>query len=404
VPEKSILQIERFGTPEKDAGFEPVSALEVLSTFQQAEMAGLAKICGSLYRIDSPSEEKDRKLAELDEISESFLPYKISEFPYYYPKNPLAVLEKEKYRKVGNINAPHGDSILQPLPDGSIVTAGGEMGLRVLTKNAKGDWSSDLIENQKLGVVVAIQSLPNGQIATSDDESYFRIWEKEPKSGEKWRERYREKFSFRIKSIQALPDGRMILGGLARHFEVLKKDNRGICVFESDVPSSYLTEYLQVLPDGRLLSCGDAFTSIFTEENGTWHEEIIGPSGAPFDHESIILNDGRIVAGGKDVLKIWSKDENGIWNNSLISPNSDSEPNIFVLHALPGNRFVTGGIDRVLRIWTEKSDGIWKTEKICDTDDFIIHIAVDLRGKIFAILNNRKIIICDGKKVRRKDA
>ena len=64
------------------------------------------------------------------------------------------------------------------------------------------------------------------------------------------------------------------------------------------------------------------------------------------------LPDGRIVSGSDDkTLRIWSRDEAGIWQSEELVGHTDW---VRCLQVLPDGRIVSGSDDQTIKIWDSK--------------------------------------------------
>ena len=128
---------------------------------------------------------------------------------------------------------------------------------------------------------------------------------------------------------------------------VLKRDYREVERLEGH--TAYVC-CLQALPDGRIVLGGaDKTICIWTKSaDGVWGSEEVGGHTA-FVYCLQALPDGRIVSGSYDnTIRIWTKSADGSWGSEVVGGHTNRAN---CLQVLPDGRIISGGDDRTIRIF-----------------------------------------------------
>jgi WD40 repeat protein len=155
--------------------------------------------------------------------------------------------------------------------------------IRIWTKGAEGEWSSEVLSRHGLGVH-CLQALPDGRIVSGSSDKTIRIWTKG--FAGRWAAEVLPEHRFYIRCLQVLPDGRIVSGDGADHVEIWAK-----------TPVSTIEGFLRGLAP-----------NLFERQWTSW---VLGDC----DHSSSVntvqvLPDGRIVSGSEDgTIRIWDGEE-----------------------------------------------------------------------------------------------
>ena len=229
-----------------------------------------------------PDEPEEHKLVVMEQLVEKLKV--LRDYDRFDPRQMEPVVPKRNYREVDNIYVGSEIRPIQVLSDDRIVAGADDGTIRIVTKGADGDWSSEVLR-EHMGWVKCLQSLPDGRIVSGSQDSTIRIWTKDAHGD--WNSEVLRGHTDYVGCLQALPDGRIVSGSVDNTIRIWTKTKdsliRGIVrdwlpipavpKWEFEVFSSRHTnsvDCLQVLPDGRIFTGSDDRIRIWDGE------EIVG--------------------------------------------------------------------------------------------------------------------------------
>lgn len=410
---------------EQQVGFE-----DLLATPEMAELRNALQHDAA----DSPA-----KLARDIQVSK--------EFGSWYSQQLDSVVTKQNYRQVARIE--NGDEVtcLQVLPDGRIFAGGGtqtsypngmsapplfispsvygffmmhrrEVGfIRVWSSHGPGEWASEML--QQPGELMCLKVLPDGRMIgggcsrfmdgvapTMVYRSVF-IWSAAPDREWSCQELLTSgpttSSSGRVTRIQALPDGRIILGGdgcvlgdaTSSQVFISREGVDGLWDHVNLHGLTASVKGLLTLPDGRIFSAhyrGKMF--IWSEQSdGSWcsKELAMHHKGSQCFHA---LTATKIVSGTDDgQLCILSESADGSWNSEIFKGH---QSRVTCLQVLPDGRIVSGGEDSRILISSKQPGGLWASDVLDGHQSTVTCLQVLPDGRIVSGSSDGTLRIWDG--------
>ena len=262
------------------------------------------------------------------------------------------------------VNAPvelgrHGRVVraLAVLRDGRVVSAGDDW--RVLLWDPGKLNAAPVRLGGHRGSVRAVAVLPDGRVASAGDDRRVYVWNTDTVDF------FPEEIGGHrcvVRSLTVLRDGRVVSGGVDGRIRMW---NPATAVVRYRWPSGALAKGslaglalhrggvrdLAVLPDGRLVSCGEGWIKIWGVTATTAARVELG------SHDGVVralsvLADGRVVSGGEDRRV-------RVWDPSMartLDGASRNDDRLTTVALLPDGRVVSGGYDGRVLIWNTAQD------------------------------------------------
>jgi WD40 repeat protein len=269
-----------------------------------------------------PNASEELKCAVMEQLVQKLTA--LRDYDLFDPKQLESVVLKRNYREVGRVQVGSFVLALQVLPDGRIVSGCEDGRIRILAKEADGQWSAELL-SRHTDWLLCLQYLPDGRIVSGSDDTTIRIWTKSAEG--EWSSEVLSGHARGVQCLQALPDGRIVSGSDDKTIRIWTKGAEG--EWSSEVLSGHALgiQCLQALPDGRIVSGSyDGTIRIWTTRKDSPIRSFVRdwwpiPPFSQWDSEQLcghiadveclkVHPDGRIFSGSlDDTIRIWDGDE-----------------------------------------------------------------------------------------------
>jgi len=393
-------EVGRMEEPEQ-AGTELSipTADNISSVFSAAERAQLYSILETFHEAGLDQDQLKARLDNLDEVSRPFFGgFSLSEMRYFNPKYLPTVVYAEYYKHFDDIPDLYDHSnieIFQVLPDNRVVV-GRHSGSIVVDYFEDDQWKEDWVVIEKPGVsngIESLQALPNGDIIAGGIKGDISVHTKKGKLWfseviEKPVEKINEALS--VYAVKAFPDGSFLAGksngeislyrqvnGKWEEKRILDGNKQGIAALE-----------LQIISENQFVAgMGDAHVYIFNRVGDRWEKEVVDATDSINAITDIqVLPNGDIAisktrAPYDDGAVVVYHRKNNKWEPEKLF---ESIGRIDAIQFLPDGRIVlTNKESGIMMYWKEGGD--WRKHTICDNTHLQAseHVQVLSDGKIF---------------------
>lgn len=270
-------------------------------------------------------------------------------------------LVRPTYKNTEVIEHTGGVYAVAPLADGRRFYLSGYNGLALAYQMSTSErtWGRTWWEHQPIATVpgkgYTMQRLPNGSLVTGGGDGAIHIHL--PHAAQCDTETVATS-NDPLFAVQALPTNAIVSGGADGTIRIHTQEAPGMWLVEN-LPRTASVLCLQALPDGRIVA-GTSDGSLLLWKrtgSGSWGREETRAHSGPINCLQM-LADGTIVTGGADgIIRIWRNNGYATYHSHDLKGHTGA---IRSLHALSDCTILSGSADTTLRVWREVATPSWQ--------------------------------------------
>lgn len=358
-----------------------LATLETINSFPEHVPNRKAKIAEQMKLL----EEQLKVVSKIGEFDAKYLPH---------------VVLKHQYKAVQMLWEHYGEvRDVQIMPNGRLLSIGGDQSVLVWSKNDKGTWE----KIDDFGAIFdfdAIRAFSNTHIASVSNvpgETIATIFKN--RQGD-WKGRPLLSKNTERTTIAIGPGAQVFCGYKDGTISYMKNPRKNANTQVLDGHQGPIT-HLELLPTGQLMSrAEDTKILLWSKVNGgegrrsTWKSELIVENFADVGAMHATINGRMFISNGHDLHRFTSPGAN--WESPQILQGHKAR--ITAIQALPDGRCVSADSSGVLRLWCKDKNGIWQSE-ISSGHEGIKSLLMLKDGTLFTGHKNRCITVWDGKEL-----
>lgn len=206
-----------------------------------------------------------------------------------------------------------------------------------------------------------LQLLPDGSLVTGGGDGAIRIHsrtDQRARSSAPWTTTTITVSEQPLYAVQALPANAIVSGGADGTVRILQGAGQGSWLGE-DLPRTSAVHCLQVLPNNRIVvGTSDGYLRVWKRTgSGSWGCAEVEAHNGPLNCLKVLAS-GRIVTGGADgIVRVWHDTGYAIHHSRDLTGHTGA---IHSLHVLSDCTILSGSADMTIRIWREGPTPAWR--------------------------------------------
>jgi len=324
---------------------------ETTAVIERVELRELVGLSVLLSQSNLSEEEKESRLARLDELSKDIidLPCSVSKFPYYFPKQFTGYPVKKNYRLIREVEAVTGDiHRMQFVSADSLISLNNNGPIYEQKKDSEGNWKPNfLFFDEDKGSYARRGSSRMGVFSTGSiilmGEQRFTIRHPEQVDGRvNWKEEH-FKPSKDVDNFQIISENSFAFSNYTGLF-IYSRRKDGQWVAKRILKKRGII-YFQLISDDEIIVADKYYSLMSLNKDGSeWKEKLI--------REELIelfqmISPGKIIIAKDNELFLLRENKLGKWVKSVIYKGAVK---IRDLQVLPDGRIAFICRDRKLRI------------------------------------------------------